>query len=206
MPILQVMRERSRFVDLKDPIHGLGTSEHCSSISCGSGQRLLTWDIRSRDNINVYNIGDQVRSTAIASSGMLVAVGTENGRVIMKDLRDPKGSPWEITEFDDPVTALRFSDTDNLLGCGSKQGGVELVDVTSRGILRMSDVGSEVTSLKFSQSGHNLFVGFRGGLVIMEAVEIWKPLSRQQRLEPKCVSKCDFSRFSSRKEDSYMFN
>ena len=175
---LQVFKEVGQCGELhtSEAVKGLDMNGDGSFICWGSGSQLVTWD--SRTSAKQMNwIGDHVTTSAMTSDGLSIVTGTKSGKVSVWDQRAQKNRGLCVTEFDVPVSSLRFNHNDKVLGCGSSDGDVELIDMLNHGCLRQSNVSSEVTCLIFSASDMLLFAGSLGTVTTIETLQVFKAVT-----------------------------
>ncbi len=147
---------------MNDTVHGLQFSSDNNSILAGyaSGTSIL-WDLKSREPLEYFGRGQEIRSIAFSPDNRSVALG-RNQQVTVLDTET--WTPQTVRDVEhDNVDAVTFSGDGRYLaaGMGNWQaygpGTVRVWDLTTGGeVAALPDVGKTIAALSFSPDGSML--------------------------------------------------
>ena len=136
-------------------------SEKMDHVPCIRHQ-LLFWDLESgqiatRTSLDQSNgVGDYIHSLAIDRNGKLLAIGSEDGSIMVWDIpgSQPDGVP--LDQHTASVTSLAFSPDGATLASGSEDMALILWDVDSHQSIAgpISGAASNLTALAYSPEDH----------------------------------------------------
>lgn len=125
------------------------TPDNSKLISSGADSSVLLWDLNTLSS-KVIAKGNKVRVLAINNSGTFVVGSTEDGKVIIYDLKNNTSSSLS-DEKNNVVYALTFSNDGSLIATGDLQGNVKIWNLASKELLNtLSGHNARVNEIKFS--------------------------------------------------------
>jgi WD40 repeat protein len=103
---------------------------------------LRTWDIRSGEPIERWEVGSMIQALALHPDGQRLAIATSDGDIILWDLKvGREDARWSASES--ILVGLAFNQADSRLVSGSMAGEVSIWDIeTSRQVLQLDRAGS----------------------------------------------------------------
>ncbi len=120
--------------------------------------KLVTWGLDSGQVISQTELNpdngpqDYIHSLAIDSQGKLLAIGSENGSILLWDLPDAQPDGVPLDQHSASVTSLAFSPDGSTLASGSADQSLLLWDVASHQSIAgpISGATSTLTALAYS--------------------------------------------------------
>ena len=127
---------------------------------CDGGTTLVGWDARS--GARRFEIREDISTFAVSADSRLMAVGTVDGRVGLRDAHTgaPRGPATKVA--DGPISQLDFSPDGRLLASGAAGGSATVWDVRTR--TRVGDefpvVKGMIPAVAFEPNGRLLITEF----------------------------------------------
>ncbi len=167
---LEELRGARRFTDFHDGVRAVILSENGKrAIAAGDDGTIRIWDPTpgAESLATTLEVGNPVRSMALAPQGQELVVGTMDGRVLVFDLGAPASAPRLLREHAGIVGAVVFDSAGGILASGGADGMVYVGPVDGAHTESRS-FGVAVRALAVDPSGKKLAVGGDVG-----GIEIW---------------------------------
>ena len=143
-------------------IYSVTFSHNGRFVLSAGDERIAIWDVITGNLENEISIGNQVNSIAINKLSIL-AIGCQNGLVILYDIRDIKSPQiWQTFKIHNKtVRCISFSPDDTTIASGSEDGTIKLWKINSDESLQTLTSGDikQVWTISFSQNGKILASG-----------------------------------------------
>jgi WD40 repeat protein len=158
-------------------------SSYCSQQ--GSGGKCLDsaiwlWNVETQEPALIAELegAGLVRALALDPQGKYLAVGAENGKVIIYDIKTGKPLPFSIKPSPSEVLSLAYSRDGKMLAGGNRAGDLLLWNAASGyqdlGRLNIGSLGA-LYSLAFDPDGVHLYTGGGSGDIMRWAIspDLW---------------------------------
>lgn len=87
----------------------------------GDNGILECWDERQKQRVSSLQVSnDKLTTLRFSNNGLDVAVGTDNGLLLFYDIRMPDPLFTKQYQYETPITDLKFTDDQTLIGCDQK--------------------------------------------------------------------------------------
>jgi WD40 repeat protein len=120
-------------------------------ISSGADSTILMWQVGVQTSTLIAKTSSNIKSIDVDYSGKRIVGGTEDGKLLFwnKDLTAPPTVLFE--EKDNPIYAVRFSHSGNLLATGDIQGAVVVWDMkTKQRLITLTGHDARINDIQFS--------------------------------------------------------
>jgi WD40 repeat protein/energy-coupling factor transporter ATP-binding protein EcfA2 len=121
-------------------------------ISSGADSTILMWQIGVQSSTPIAKLSSNIRSIDIDYTGKRIVGGTEDGKLLLwsKDLTAPPTVLFE--EKDNPIYAVKFSNSGKLLATGDIQGAVVIWDMqTKQRLITLTGHDARINDIQFSE-------------------------------------------------------
>ncbi len=141
-----------------DKVLSVSVSPDGTLVATGSVQTARIWESNSRKLLDTFDPGYLAWCLAFSPDGRVLAVGTDNKRVCLWDVRERR-ELRTLTGHTDRVWCLAFSPDGSLLATGSHDRTIGLWATNTWELLRTIPTETTVNSLVFSPDGQLIATG-----------------------------------------------
>ncbi len=137
------------------------------SLSASSGGMWVVWDTTTGAIINRFDEDSDITSAALSPDAQLVAVGLEDGTVVIRDAR-VGNIAHRIPAHINNVLALAFSPDGQMLASGGRDLSLKLWDVDTGDMIRQfAGHSGSIHSIRFSSDSRQMISGSRDRTAIL---------------------------------------
>ena len=115
--------------DTKKPIRALSFAADGKTLASASGNKILLWDVNTREQINNFDVGKDIVVLAFAPDGKTFASSSADGHIHVWSLASTPQVQTTFTGHQGSVYVLMFSPDGKTLASGSNDGTIFLWDM-----------------------------------------------------------------------------
>lgn len=123
----------------------------------GADSKLRVWDTNTWESGPVLDLPGQVKSAALGGGNDLLALGTQEGSVLLFDMR--RGVEVSRKDLASEVTAVAVASSNDFIAIATSDGVVTVWPHTMTSPIAMLEIGAATRALAFDQEGEILSAG-----------------------------------------------